>query len=136
MPNGPTTVRAIRWQPTHIAGFCAAGTLAIKSDRTVIGCETVEKAIDVWEQIISKAQAQFGDRTTPMHYSLEEYVMKDFKERLITSLACDEELAGALIAYFCTAELIENGCVALSELSLAGRRRSASCCTSPCIAPI
>jgi hypothetical protein len=96
--------------------------LVITSDRSKIDPQIMIKAISVWEAILYEARSKFGDITIPTHSSFSDYLLQHFKERLLTSLASSHNLIDALIDYFNKTELIENGCLALSNLSLAGRR--------------
>jgi hypothetical protein len=86
-----------------------------------IDLDVMNKAMMVWEKIIQEAQAKFGDVTIPTHYSVSDYLLKHFKERLLSALPSSENLIDALVDYFNKSELIENGCLTLSDLSLAGR---------------
>jgi len=95
--------------------------LVLTSNRTKIDSEIMRKAILVWEDILSEARAKFGDITIPTHYSFSDYLLTHFKERLLTSLSCSNDLIDALVDYFNETELIENGCLTLSNLSLSGR---------------
>ena len=96
--------------------------LVITSDRAIVDPEIMRKTLSIWEEILKEAGAKFGDPNIAMHCSLSDYLLEHFKGRLSSSLTCSSELVEALVNYFGTAELIENGCSALSELSLAGKR--------------
>jgi len=95
--------------------------LVITSNRTKIDPEIMKKVIIVWEEILQEARAKFGDTTIPTHYPFSDYLFKNFKERLLSSLDSSENLIDALVDFFNKSELIENGCLTLSDLSLAGR---------------
>ncbi|CAF1405759.1 unnamed protein product [Adineta steineri] len=94
------------------------GVLVILSDGTKLDPEIMQKARLVWDDIVEEAQAKFGDTTIPAHYSLADYLQKHLKERLSSSLSCSDNIIDGLIDYFSSSELIENGCLTLSDLSL------------------
>ncbi|CAF1271176.1 unnamed protein product [Adineta steineri] len=94
------------------------GVLVILSDGTELDSEIMQKAKLVWDDIVEEAQAKFGDTTIPAHYSLADYLQKHLKERLLSSLSCSDNIIDALIDHFSSTELIENGCLTLSDLSL------------------
>ncbi|CAF4367403.1 unnamed protein product, partial [Adineta steineri] len=94
------------------------GVLVILSDGTELDSEIMQKAKLVWDDIAEEAQAKFGDTTIPAHYSLADYLQKHLKERLSSSLSCSDNIIDGLIDYFSSIELIENGCLSLSDLSL------------------
>ena len=81
----------------------------------------MNQAIAVWEEILVEARAKFGDMTIPTHYPFSDYLLEHFKKHLLSSLSVDENIIDALVDYFNKGELIENGCLTLSDLSLAGR---------------
>jgi hypothetical protein len=95
--------------------------LVITSNRTKIDPEIMQKAILVWEEILQEARDKFGDTTIPTDYPFSDYLFKNFKEHLLSSLPSSENLIDALVDFFYKSELIENGCLKLSDLSLAGR---------------
>ncbi|CAF4395107.1 unnamed protein product, partial [Adineta steineri] len=92
--------------------------LVVLSDGTKLDPEIMQKARLVWDDIVEEAQAKFGDTTIPAHYSLADYLQKHLKERLLSSLSCSDNIIDGLIDYFNSSELIENGCLSLSDLSL------------------
>ncbi|UJR27003.1 hypothetical protein I4U23_008308 [Adineta vaga] len=92
--------------------------LVLKSDRTEFDCELMEKAILVWEELLDEAAAKFNEKQHPKQHSVSDYLLEHFKERLIASISCSNHIIDALIDYFDKLELIENGCLTLSDLSL------------------
>jgi len=82
----------------------------------------MKKAINIWEKLLEEIQAKFGDITIPTNYPISDYLSKNLKERLLSSLTSSENLIDAIVDYFNKSELIENGCLTLSNLSVAGRR--------------
>jgi hypothetical protein len=95
--------------------------LVVTSDRTEVDPEIMNKATKVWEEILDEARTKFGDVTIPTHYPFSDYLSEHFKERLLTVLPSSDKLIDVFLDYFNNAELIENGCLALSDLSLAGK---------------
>ncbi len=95
--------------------------LAITSDRTEVDTKIMSKAIEVWDETLRDARAKFGHEIIPTHYSLSDYLLQHLKKRLLDSLSVSENVIDAFVDYFFKAEVIECGCLALSDLSLAGR---------------
>jgi len=95
--------------------------LVITSNQMKIDSEIMKKAIKVWEELLEEARAKFGDITIPTHYPFSDYLLKHLKERLLSRLSCSDDIIDAIVDYFNKDELIENGCFALSDLSLVGR---------------
>ena len=95
--------------------------LVITSERTAIDPRIMLQARTVWEELLDDAQAKFAEQTTPVHYPFSDYLLEHFHQRLAASIPAESKLFDALIDYFQQAELIENGCLSLSNLSLAGR---------------
>jgi hypothetical protein len=94
--------------------------LVLTSYQMKVDSEIMIKAIHVWEEILVEARAKFGDVTIPTHYPFSDYLLEHLKKRLLSSLICEENLIDGIVEYFNQSELIENGCLALSDLSLAG----------------
>lgn len=95
--------------------------LVITSERTTIDPKIMLQARTVWEELLDDAEAKFVEQATPTDYPFSDYLLEHFHKRLAASLPAETKLLDALIEYFQQAELIENGCLALSQLSLAGR---------------
>lgn len=95
-------------------------TLAIIADRTILDSKTFEKAKDVWIKLIEQAESKFGDKTIPTHYSFSEYFLEHFKERFLNEIPSSEHLVDDFFDFFGKGEIIENGCLSLADLSLAG----------------
>ena len=95
--------------------------LVLTSNRTKIDSEIIDKAIEIWEDLLDEAQAKFGDRTIPTNYSCSDFLLGHLKERLASKLTIEGNLIDAIVDYFNQNELIENGCLSLADLSLAGR---------------
>ena len=100
--------------------FLYIDELILTSDRNEISFDIMTKAIIVWEDLLDEARAKFGYTTIPIHYAFSDYLLEHIKIRLLKS-GIPENLIDAFIDYFDKSELIENGCLALSDLSLAGR---------------
>ena len=79
------------------------------------------QAQTVWEELLDDAEAKFAEQATPTDYPFSDYLLEHFRKRLAASMPTETKLLDALIEYFQQAELIENGCLSLSQLSLAGR---------------
>ncbi len=94
--------------------------LVLTSNQTKIDSEIMKKAIYVREKLFEEAREKFGDVTIPTHYPFSDYLIENVKQRLLSSLSCEENLIDAIVEYFNQSELIENGCLALTNLSLAG----------------
>lgn len=97
-------------------------TLVLTTNRTQIDSTIIDQAIEVWEEVLEEARAKFSDRTLPTDDSCSDYLLGQLKERLSSRLSCEEHLLNAIVHYFNQSELIENGCLSLGDLSLAGRQ--------------
>lgn len=80
----------------------------------------MKKAIHIWDKILEEARNLYGDQTISTDYPFSDYLARVFKERLTSELNTSEDIINAFVDYFDKNELIENGCLALSNLSLAG----------------
>ncbi|CAF5088844.1 unnamed protein product, partial [Rotaria magnacalcarata] len=94
-------------------------TIAIRSDRTRLNPEIVDKVQTVWEEFAKEAQSKFGDITIPTDNSFYDYLVENFKPLFLSALPSCEHLLDEFIDYFDKTESIENGCSSLVKLSLA-----------------
>jgi hypothetical protein len=95
--------------------------LVVTSERTTIDPKIMVQARMVWEELLKGAEAKFAEKSTPNDYPFSDYLLEHFHKRLAASIPTETKLLDALIEYFQQAELIENGCLSLSQLSLARR---------------
>jgi hypothetical protein len=95
--------------------------LVLTSDRTKIDSEIMKQALHIRDELLEEARNKFGDTTIPTHYPFSDYLIEHAKQRLLSSLSsCEENVIDAIAEYFNQSELIENGCLALTNLSLSG----------------
>ena len=80
----------------------------------------MEQAFHIRDKLFEEARSKFGDTTIPTHYPFSDYLNEHIKQRLLSSLSCEENVIDAIAEYFNQSELIENGCLALKDLSLSG----------------
>ena len=94
--------------------------LVLTSNGTKIDSKVMKQAMQIREKLFDEARGKFGDATIPTDYPFSDYLTEHAKQRLTSSLACEENVIDALAEYFNQSELIENGCADLTNLSLAG----------------
>lgn len=98
--------------------------LVLTTNQTKIDSTIIDQSMEVWEEVLEEAQAKFGDRTLTTDHPCSDYLLGQLRERLSSRLSCEEDLLNAIVNYFNQSELIENGCLSLGDLSLAGRESS------------
>lgn len=91
------------------------------SDGRKIDSDILEKAANIWERVLEKAEEKYEDRTSSTPVSFGDHVPKEFQRRLASSSSISKDLVEPLTDYFSKLEMTETSCASLADLNLVGR---------------
>ncbi|UJR16788.1 hypothetical protein I4U23_003687 [Adineta vaga] len=93
-------------------------TLVVTSEGRILKSELIEKASDLWERAIDKAEEKYNDRPKSSPVSFSSFVPKEFQRRLLSSSLFSRDLIEPITDYFIKLEMTEAACSTLSDLNL------------------